>query len=152
MMVVIVLSLAKCSIYLYETEDSSSIEFFDCIHHQNLQYCRRPSNPISLQRNDISEGCYHNGTPHSFVSLLSKNINVSIVLHQWKSSIEKVEQYSRYIQQRIKSVNDDKNYLCECHHLQSFGKNCEYLLPISNSTFEATLDWEVQMKFLNQDQ
>ncbi len=71
------------------------------------------------------------------------------VLHQWKSSVEKAEQYSHYLRQQNKSLDDEKLYLCECVHPQSFGKICEYLLPIDNSTFDATLDWEVQMKFTN---
>jgi hypothetical protein len=148
----IVVPIVDNSIYLYYTEDSPSTEFFDCINHQNLFYCRRPTGPISLQRNKISEQCYHNGTSHLFSSLLSNNITVSIVLHQWKSSIEKVEQYSRYIAQQIKSVDDDNKHLCQCHHPQSFGKNCEYFLPIDNNTFEATLNWEIQMRFLNREE
>ena len=91
------------SIYLYYTEDSSSVEFFDCIHHVNLLYCRRPFEPISLERNNNqSKECYHNGTVHLFSSLLSKKINVSTILHKWKSSIEKAEEYSHYVRQNIK--------------------------------------------------
>jgi hypothetical protein len=145
----IVISIVENSIYLYNTEDSPAVEFFDCINHQNLFYCRRPTGPISLQRNKLSEQCYHNGTLHSFSSLASNNITVSTVLHQWKSSVERAEQYSHYLRQQNKSLDDEKMYLCECVHPQSFGKICEYLLPIDNSTFDATLDWEVQMKFTN---
>ena len=148
----ILLPLVENSIYLYDTEDGPSLEFFDCVYYKDLAYCRRPSDPVTVQRDKVSGQCYQNGTIHSFISLLSNNISVSTVLHQWKSSIDKVEQYSFYLEQQIRSEDDDKKYLCQCTHPRSFGKKCAYLLPIDNSTFEATLTWEVRMRFLNQDQ
>ncbi|CAF3630795.1 unnamed protein product [Rotaria sp. Silwood1] len=56
-----------------------------------------------------------------------------------------VEEYSRYIKQSIKFDNDDSKYLCECSHSQSFGKHCEYFLPVG-TTFDETIQWELEMK------
>jgi hypothetical protein len=142
--------LVEDSVYLYNTEDSLAIEFYDCLTDNNLLYCRRPSEPIALQRDQTILDCYHNGTYHSFTSLVLNNISVSIVLHKWKSSIEKAEDYSRYIKQRQlnKAVSGDEKYLCECTHTQSFGKNCEYLLPMG-TTFQNTLNWEIKMRGKN---
>ena len=129
--------MAEETIYLYDTEDGSSVESYDCVHHNNLLYCRRPVSPILLQRENETWECYHNGTTHSFASLLEINVSANIVLHTWKSSIEKAEEYARYVR--------GSNYLCECHHPKSFGKYCEYLLPMG-TTFEETVNWQVDMR------
>jgi hypothetical protein len=92
----LILPLGGPSVYLYNTEDSSAVEFYDCLSYNSLVYCRRPSQPITLERNHANRECYHNGTLHSFTSLVQNNITVSTVLHEWKSSIEKIEEYSRY--------------------------------------------------------
>jgi hypothetical protein len=132
-------------VYLYNTEDSSSVEFYDCISDYGARYCRRPLQSIVLQRDQPTWHCHYKGISHSFASLMLKNISVSTILHQWKSSVEKVEEYSRYRRQRQSNelVHDGK-YLCECTDPQSFGKNCEYLLP-TGTTFQETLNWEVEM-------
>jgi hypothetical protein len=72
------------------------------------------------------------------------------VLHQWSSTIEKAEEYSHYIKQRRTKqlmINNEK-YLCECTNPQSFGKHCEYLLPMG-TTFQQTINWEVNMRTNN---
>jgi hypothetical protein len=81
---------------------------------------------------------------------LEANIDASVVLNTWRSSIEKEDEYSHYRRQPTKSVDKSKHYLCECHHPQSFGKYCEYLLPIGTN-FEETLNWEVMMREENED-
>ena len=141
------LPLVKSSVYLYNTHDSLSAEFYDCIIDTNLPYCRRPSGPITLQRDQSTWNCHHNGTSHSFTSLMRENVSVSAILHQWNSGIEKAEEYSRYQKQRQSNevVSSDEKYLCECQHPQSFGKHCEYLLPMG-TTFDETIAWEVQMR------
>ncbi len=141
-----VFSVVNC-IYLYDTEDSALMELFDCIHHSTTLYCRRPNQPSLLQRSERQGECYHNGISYSFSTLRSKNISVRTILHQWTSSIEKVEKYSRYLQQATGLDDDDQDVLCQCTNPYSFGKNCEYLLPIENDTFEATLDWEIKLRF-----
>ncbi|CAF3810792.1 unnamed protein product, partial [Adineta steineri] len=136
------------NIYLYYTEDSSSVEFYDCIYQENFLYCRRPIEPISLERNNNVKECYHNGTLHTFSSLQLNKSTINTILHKWKSSLEKVEEYSRYITQNLDPI---ENFLCECNHPQSFGKYCEYLLPYG-TTFTMTLNWENQMKFLYEEE
>ena len=144
-LVILVFPVVEDSVYMYHTEDSPSIEFYDCVYSMNLLYCRRPSTPISLFRNNASWECYYNGMGHSFTSLRSKNISVSTILHKWKSSIEMVEEYSRYLKQPMQLNVDDTKYLCECSHSQSFGKNCEYFFP-AGTTFDETNNWEMEMK------
>ena len=91
---------AASTIYLTNTQDGSSIEYYDCFMVDSVSYCRRPEHPINLTRTD-SHACNQNqnGVTHSFSDLRIANVNVSIVLHQWKSSIEQVERYSRYLRQ-----------------------------------------------------
>ncbi len=146
----LILPLVEDSLYLYNTDDSLSVEFYDCIIDTNLPYCRRPSEPIALQRDQSLWDCYHNGTFHSFTSLMRDNISVSTVLHEWNSSIEKAEEYSSYRNQRQSNeiISSDEKYLCECKHPQSFGKHCEYLLPMG-TTFQETIIWEVEMRTNN---
>ena len=144
--IIMFVSPVKLSIYLFNTEDSSAVDMFDCIHHEATRYCRRPMAPIDLKRNHRREECYHNGTMHTFRALRSNNISVSVILHQWGSSIEKVEEYARYMRQINQSTDDDKNTLCQCTNHRSFGKNCDYILPIEDQRFEATLDWEIYLR------
>ena len=140
-MVLISLSLIGESIYIFNTKDSSSVEFYDCIYYKNISYCRRPSDLISIYRNNLNGLCYNDGKAHSFKSLWLNNISINTIVHKWNPSIEMVEEYSRYLRDRI----DDERYLCQCTNIRSFGKNCEYLLP--KYTFKETITWENDMKF-----
>ena len=137
------LSTVNSEIYLYKTNDAPSIEYYDCVLVQSsLLYCRRPKEPINLTRDNQSTKCELNGGRlHRFSELRSKNISVSTVLHRWKSSLERVEDYSRYLRDSSQSDGD----LCQCLHPGSFGKNCEYRLP-SGETFEEILDWQLIMR------
>jgi hypothetical protein len=146
-LVFLILPVVEDSVYVYNTEDSFPLEFYDCVYSMDLLYCRRPAEPVSLERYNAPWNCYHNGIRHSFTSLWSNNVSVSSVLHKWKSSIEMAEEYSRYIKQPMKFNDGDSKYLCECNHSQSFGKNCEYFLP-AGSTFDETINWEIEMKSL----
>ena len=141
------LPLVEHSLYLYNTEDNLSVEFFDCILHEGSSYCRRPSQPMNLTRNHTEWHCDNNGTPHSFLSLKNKDANVTVIIHEWRSSVEKVEEYMRYKKVKQQNVPDGGNehYLCECTHPQSFGKHCEYLLPMG-TTLNDTLDWQLEMR------
>src|SRR4051812_8704713 len=86
-------SLVESSIHLYYIEDSLQLEFYDCFYHNNLLYCRCPVGPIPLQRDNTIRQCYYNGTQYFFSSLQNQNMSIDIILHQWKSSIEKLEEY-----------------------------------------------------------
>ena len=130
-------------IYLHHTNDALAIESYDCVLAQSsLFYCRRPSEPIDLLRDNHTTECELNGGRlHHFSDLRSKNISVSAVLHRWRSCLERVEDYSRYLSDSSQSNGS----LCECHRPGSFGKNCEYRLPVGKS-FEETLDWQLLMR------
>jgi hypothetical protein len=71
-------------------------------------------------------------------------------MNRWSSSIEKAEEYAHYKNQRQsnETVSSDEKYLCECINPQSFGKHCEYLLPMG-TTFYETIAWEIEMKTNN---
>ena len=130
--ILFVLPLVKGKIYLYNTIDSPSVDFYDCILHESLLYCRRPVEPIALNRSQDVLQCHHKGRKYSFADLRNQNINISTVLHQWKSSIEKVEQYSNYLRNSSRS----DGFVCQCIEPLSFGKNCEYMLPMGKTIAE----------------
>ena len=117
--------------------DSSSVEFYDCIYHDYLFYCRRPREPISLNRDNDTVECHHGGQRYSFADLRRDNVNASTILHGWKSSIEKVDRYKRYTE----GWKEIEGYICHCTDHQAFGKNCEYRLPMG-TTFADTFKWE----------
>ena len=146
----ITFSLIDPHIYLYHTPDGLQLEFYDCVLFQSLYYCRRPTLPINLTRDHYPESCQINGGQlHTFSELRAKRINTSIILHQWRSSIERVEQYSRYLIHS--TANGDDGYICQCIDSASFGKNCEYQLPVGN-TFQETLDWRLITRQENPNQ
>ena len=121
-----------CSIIVYNSEDRSSVQDYDCIDHQSTPYCRRLSQPMPLQRENDSHRCYHNGTSHSFRSLRSDGVTVHTVLRKWRSTLERVDRYAHYLRQPLDAKEGDTQ-LCQCLDPQSFGKNCEYKLPLGNT-------------------
>ena len=139
----ITLICVENKIYLQETKDALAVEFYDCVPVQSLFYCRRPHQPFDLIRENDTTACHDNGGRlHRFSELQSKNIDVSTVLHQWRSSIERVDQYARF---RQGGAREWDGYLCQCIHPSAFGKNCEYRLPVGN-TFDQTLQWQLGMR------
>ena len=112
-----ILSVIDCSIYIHNTQDSPSVEYYDCIYYESMLYCRRPKEPILLKRDTELWNCSQNGILHSFDSLLLNNITVNTILHGWKSGVDKAEEYLHYQKQGIQS-NGSENYLCECNHPQ----------------------------------
>ena len=136
----------KTSIYLFNTQDGSNIEHYDCFYIDSSPYCRRPRNPINLIRTN-QHFCneMNNGKIHRFSDLRSKNVSISTVLHQWESSLEQVEAFGRYLRDRNESDGD----LCQCQREYGFGKFCEYQLPIKG-TLEDILNWQVMMRNVDQ--
>ncbi|CAF0916280.1 unnamed protein product [Adineta ricciae] len=128
--VLFILSFVDSTIYVYNTIDSPSVEFYDCIFHKSLPFCRRPIEPIVLNRSNDLGYCHNNGVPYLLADLRRMNISVGTVLHQWRSSIEKVEDYIRYLTNPIEQMN---GHICKCVNSQSFGVTCEYLLPIGRT-------------------
>ncbi len=87
----IILPLIGTSVYLFNTEDSSSIEFYDCAYNNDISYCCRPFDPISLYKNDSTHQCYHDGISHSFIHfiLIVTPFGISIQRQMKISRIEK---------------------------------------------------------------
>ena len=138
-------------IYLYHTHDGLALEYYDCVLIQSIHYCRRPASPIHLTRDHDSTTCELNGgVLHRFSDLHSRHINSSVILHQWKSSIERVDLYSRYLTHPTPLHDGD---LCQCIEPSSFGKNCEYRLPVG-ATLADVLQWRLDLRntHLNQVQ
>ena len=133
----------KSEIYLHNTNDGFDIESYDCVLGKaSLVYCRRPREPTDLTRDNDTKECTQNGgRVHRFSELRSKNISTSTIVHQWRSSLERVEDYARY----WRDSSQPDGSLCECFLPGSFGKSCEYRLPIGE-TVEETLEWQLIMR------
>ena len=142
------LFFVKSQIYLEHTEDGFDIEFYDCFHVQSLLYCRRPKEPISLARDNDNNSCQDNGGKrYHFSELRSKNITVKTLIHQWRFTLEQLGEYSVF----LKDPNEQDGSLCQCFHSGSFGKNCEYQLPVGQ-TFDETLEWQLIMREMNPEE
>ncbi|CAF1107903.1 unnamed protein product [Rotaria sordida] len=112
--------------------------------HESLFYCRRPYTIIDLFRDNNTASCKNNdGISHLMSHMRTDQVNISTVLHTWRSGLEQVEKYSRYLRDPPHHHSD--GYLCQCTHPQAFGKNCEYQLPIG-TTFDETLRWQFEKK------
>ena len=123
-----IFSSIDCLIYVYNTDDSQSVDYYDCIYHDPMFYCRRPNESIRLQRGNQPWNCLNDGIRHSFQSLSMNDVDVSTILHEWKSGVDKAEEYSYYRTELLNSIDGEK-YLCQCNSSRSFGQHCEYLLP-----------------------
>ena len=89
------------------------------------------------RENDMNECEQNGGQLHTFSELRSNKTSVNILVQQWKSTFEQLEQYSLFLQ----DPNGKDESICQCFHRGSFGKNCEYQLPVGQ-TFEETLEWQ----------
>ncbi|CAF3723068.1 unnamed protein product [Adineta steineri] len=107
-------------------------------------YCRRSDSPISLSRNNNESSCQFGGKSWSFAELYRHNRTPSQIIHNFRSSIEKAEEYSFYV-----SGHRNSSFLCECKG-RSFGKNCEYQLysmtGVTRSTFAEARRWQNLVK------
>ena len=132
-------------IFLQHTNDGLDIQFYDCVHLQSLDYCRRPTEPTNLTRQIATEECeQNNGHLHRFTELRSKNITASTLIQRWRSTLEQLEEYSLF----LKDPSEQDGLLCQCLQPGSFGKNCEYQLPVGQ-TFEETREWQLKMRKKN---
>jgi hypothetical protein len=141
----IIIVTVETRVYLYNTNDGLDIDYYDCVLAQSLFYCRRPRQTINLTRDNDTFSCEQNdGQLHRFSELRSNNVTVDTVLHQWKSTLERAEQYSRY----LRDVQESDGFICECLQPASFGKSCEYQLPVGEA-FDETLQWQLKMRKKN---
>ena len=148
LLVLVTPNLVTNQILLQQTNDGIEIQFYDCVHLQSLDYCRRPTEPTNLTRQIATEECEQNdGHLHRFTELRSKNITASTLVQRWRSTLEQLEEYSLF----LKDPSEQDGSLCQCLQSGSFGKNCEYKLS-RGETCEETLEWQLDMRQKNSEQ
>ena len=132
---------------LQHTNDGLEIDFYDCVLLRSLDSCRRSRHPINWIREKDAEECQLDGGQlHTFSELRSENITVSTLIEHWTFIFEQLEEYSPF----LKDLNEKDGLICQCHQRGSFGKNCEYQLPVGQ-TFVDTLEWRLIMGNENQE-
>ena len=133
-------TLSNSYVLLYHTENSPSVQYYDCIYYtqlkirdniQGVKYCRQLNHSQSLQR-DFNQSCHNNGQLWSFEKLSDLNISPSDVL-LWSSSLEQTDLYSKYLSNHSIDMND--KYICNCTNPSSFGKFCEYKFYGDSTSF-----------------
>ncbi|CAF0857990.1 unnamed protein product [Adineta steineri] len=139
--------ISQSFVQLYNTEDSSSVELYDCINFKNdsnVIYCRRPGKVIDLNRH--RQTCSSYGTKIDYTTLQRLNISVDEVL-RWSSSVEKADEYAAYLSNT--SVFDDTENLslCNCTNLSVFGKFCEYQLFFDSQSFHDIIETLFEMRY-----
>jgi hypothetical protein len=142
------LQLSQSYVQLYHTEDSSSLEFYDCIHYKNdsnVKYCRRPGKVIELKRQHY-QTCSPGSKNITYADLQQLNISVNEVL-QWSSSIEKADEYAAYLFNNSFFYDAENKFLCNCSDPSVFGKFCEYELFFHSQSFHNTITTQFEMKF-----
>lgn len=131
-------------IYLTNSEDSSSSEFFDCFIYEREEFCRRPTVVAALKRDETIFSCSNGGIKEKFVDLEKNSSQIQTILHEWRSSMEKL---SDWIFSSGNGSNDE--FLCRCNE-KSFGKFCEYELFSMKSLQELfSIKFSVQSGKLN---
>lgn len=94
----ILIPTVKSQIYLYDARDNLQVEFYDCFLYESIKYCRRPSTPIDLFRDHDTMACQQNGgILHRFSQLRLRNVSITTLLHDWRSSLDRVEKYSSFL-------------------------------------------------------
>ena len=141
-LILLPLSSMQNGIYLFNTEDNDNVEYYDCIIMDIVPYCRRPGFPVDLHRDNDTGQCYNRGIKTTFKELRDRKKTSKQIIHEFRSSIEKAEQYTLYLADQMNS-----SFLCECPK-RSFGKRCEYQI-ISEDwhvLFEASRKWQNSQK------
>jgi hypothetical protein len=132
-------------IYVFNTEDNDGIEYYDCVILDTIPYCRRPSSPINLHRDKETFVCRYGGKIWTFETLRRGNRTSNQVIHEFRSSIEKGEEYALYLSDHVNASS-----LCQCSK-SIFGKNCEYKLVSERQTvtFNEIRRWQNDQKQKN---
>ncbi len=89
---------------IYNTEDASTIQSYDCIYYTNvtarnnetIPYCIRAKEDVSLNRSLTTNICQNSGKAWSFKNLKEMKISQDEVL-TWNSSIEMADRYAAYL-------------------------------------------------------
>ena len=136
------ISVVHASIYLYDSEDSASVEVYDCLYHESMLYCRRPSQPTTLQRRhqDTSMSSWRCFT-FLLLSLAEECQCVRSVAWMEIVHLTKQTTTNHYLATSSTSSNETTTttgeFLCQCNNPTSFGRHCEYRLPVG-TTFDET--------------
>ncbi|CAF1017425.1 unnamed protein product [Adineta steineri] len=133
-------------VQLYNTEDSSSLEFYDCIYNENdatVMYCRRPGEVIELNRQQ--QRCFSSGKEITYANLQKWNITSQEVL-QLTSSIEQADEYAAYLLNNSSFDNNDDSIICNCSDSSIFGKFCEYQLFFGSQSFNESITTQFELK------
>ncbi|CAF1639481.1 unnamed protein product [Rotaria magnacalcarata] len=123
------------SFLLYHTEDSPSVDYYDCVYYVSEQspvkYCRRSSPGIRLTRDKKHQGkCSSSGTQVSFEKLRQMNIKPNELFVN-SVSIELADMYAAYLTVATNTSNPNNSTLCLCIRPLFFGKYCEYKSNLS---------------------
>ena len=141
-----VISLTQSDVQLYNTEDSPSLEFYDCIHYiddSTVKYCRRPGMVTDLSRHHQS--CSTVSERMTYADLQRLNVSPNEVL-MWSSSVEKADDYAAYLLGQSFLLNTGSTFLCNCSDPSTFGKFCEYQLFFNSQSFYETISTQFQLK------
>jgi hypothetical protein len=131
-------SIASSRILLYNTEENSLTDRFDCLYQtqqktkQEISYCQRLDEPLPLMRSQ--GGCENDGVIRSFRYLLDEDIEPSEVLH-WSSSVEMADLYASVYYNRSFLDDNHQPFICQCTRMGTFGKYCEYQLTHKATEF-----------------
>jgi hypothetical protein len=122
-------------VLIYHTENSPSVQYFNCIYYKDVKYCHQVVTPIPVQY-DFNGICLNDGYFRSFSELVLLNVTVSDVL-QWSSSIEQADRYAKYLLDG--SLDPKDNYMCNCTNPSTFGKICEYEFFYGSTSFDEAI-------------
>ncbi|CAF4065171.1 unnamed protein product [Rotaria sordida] len=135
-------------ILLYNTENKSIVEKFDCVYYvtddgQEIPYCQRLR---ATQRIDQNwNECQNQGEKISFHDLISKKIEPNEVL-TWSSSIEMVDIYAGIFYNESLFEDTHHQFLCKCIKRGTFGKYCQYELTHETIKFSQAIDIQFKQK------
>ena len=103
----LIFSLLKtnfASIKLFKTENTLSVQSYDCVYYTNITtsniqaipYCIRTNESIPLDRSFTTKTCENSGKEWTFRDLNEMNVSQDEVL-TWSSSIEMADRYAAYL-------------------------------------------------------
>ena len=147
--VFLVIVVVKAQILLYNTENSQSVDRFDCIYHvhdeQEIPYCRRSGKIEQTYRKNTE--CQNQGERRLFRDLLEQDIDPRIVL-QWSTSVEVADAYANVFYNRSLSEDNDDRFFCNCTKSSTFGKSCEYLFTHNAGSVSKAIKAQFKQKEL----
>jgi hypothetical protein len=128
---------------LYNTENSEATEAYDCLYYtqgeETVPFCRRPGAPYVLDYN--STKCFNGGKKWFYEDLLANETTPWTVL-SWSSSVENADNYAHAFYNRSVKVSKAE-FVCNCVRQGTFGKYCEYEMPLDRTSFSNALKFRL---------